>query len=518
MKNLPLGIQTFRDFIKENYIYVDKTKPIHDLFARGGKYYFLSRPRRFGKSVLISTLAEIFSGNKELFKGLWIYDNIPWTQYPVIHLDLSKVSFKTPAILEKALDIRVEKIAADYNVQVDHRFFLKEKFEQLVEKMAQKQKVVILVDEYDKPLIDYIEAGKIETAKKIRDVLKSFYSVIKGLDPHLRFVFITGVSKFSRVSVFSDLNNLIDITLDANYSTLLGYTEAELQHYFSPYIKQMAEKRGTSTEDLIETIRKWYNGYSWDGENFVYNPFSILNLFNSSSFENFWFAAGTPTFLVNSIMKRKIEPMEFENLPVKDHVFNSYDLENLNAVALLFQTGYLTIKQVTREAEVKTYVLSYPNQEVRDSFLSHLFGEYTQKDTDFGTRLLERISKAVKADDIDGFIQKIKSLLASIPYRIFMGKKEAYYHSLIYLILRLSGASVSCEDPTNLGRIDAVLETGEKIYIMEFKMGSEKEAIAQIKAMKYYEKYLGSGKEIVLLGIGFDPGKRNIGNYLLGSP
>jgi hypothetical protein len=518
MKNLPLSIQTFRDFIKEDYIYVDKTKPIHDLFARGGKYYFLSRPRRFGKSVLISTLAEIFSGNQELFKGLWIYDKIQWTQYPVIHLDLSKVTFKTPAILEKALDTRVEKIAADFNVQLDHGLFLKEKFEQLVEKISQKQKVVILVDEYDKPLINYIESGKIETAKKIRDVLKSFYSVIKGLDPYLRFVFFTGVSKFSRVSVFSDLNNLVDITLAENYSTLLGYTEAELQHYFSPYIKQLADKRGISTQDLTESIRKWYNGYSWDGENFVYNPFSILNLFDSSSFKNYWFSTGTPTFLIKLIKNRKIEPMEFENLPVKSYTFDSYELENLNIVALLFQTGYLTVKKIAVEDLVETFHLSYPNHEVRDSFLSHLFGEFTQKDTDFGTRMLDRISKAVKAGDIDGFVREIKSLLASIPYQIFMGKKEAYYHSIIYLILKLSGAAVRCEDPTNLGRIDAELETGNKIYILEFKMGSEQEALAQIKELKYYEKYLGTGKEIVLLGIGFDPGKRNIGNYLLGTP
>ena len=515
MKNLPLGIQTFRDFIKEDYIYVDKTKSIHDLFARGGKYYFLSRPRRFGKSVLISTLVEIFSANKELFKGLWIYDKIQWTQHPVIHLDLSKISFKTPAILEKALDIQIEKIAADYNIKVDHKLFLKEKFEQLVEKLSQKQKVVILVDEYDKPLINYIESGKIETAKKVQEILKSFYGVIKGLDEYLRFVFITGVSKFSRVSVFSDLNNLVDITLDANYSTLLGYTETELQQYFSPFIEQMAEKQRTSTSDLLSTIRKWYNGYSWDGENFVYNPFSILNLFSSSSFENFWFVTGTPTFLINSIKKRKSEPMEFENLLVKSYIFNSSDIGNLNITALLFQTGYLTIKKVIREAEMKTYVLSYPNHEVRDSFLNHLFGEYAQKNTDLGTRLLERVSKAVSAGNINEFIQEIKSLLASIPYQIFMGKKEAYYHSLIYLILRLSGVSVNCEDPTNLGRIDAVLETENKIYIMEFKMGSEKEAISQIKAMKYYEKYLGRGKEIVLLGIAFDPRKRNIGNYLM---
>ena len=518
MKNLPLSIQTFSKFVEGNYLYVDKTKSIYNLISGGGEYFFLSRPRRFGKSLLISTLAEIFSGNKELFKGLWIYDKIEWTQYPVIHIDCSKLSFKTPEMLEKALDTRVEKIASDHNIQLDHGLFLKEKFGQLLEKMSQKQKVVVLIDEYDKPLTEYMEANEIETAKRIRKVLKNFYGVIKASDAFLRFVFITGVSKFARVSVFSDLNNLIDITLLENFSTLLGYTEAELQHYFSPYIKQMAEKWGASKNHLIQTIQKWYNGYSWDGENFVYNPFSILNLFNANSFENFWFSTGTPTFLIELIKNQQCDVVEFENLPVKSYTFDSYDIENMDIAALLFQTGYLTIKKIILEKNEKTYHLSYPNKEVRDSFLNHLFGEFTQKKMGFNTRLLERIGKAVEADDMDRFIQEIKSLFASIPYHMFIGEREAYYHSIIYLVLRLNGAAVRGEDPTNIGRIDAVLETGNKIYVMEFKMGSEQEAIAQIKEKKYYEKYLNSGKEIVLMGIGFDPEKRNISNYLLASP
>ncbi|MDQ1352734.1 MAG: family ATPase [Acidobacteriota bacterium] len=515
MKNLPLSIQTFRDFIDQDYIYVDKTKQIHDLFATGGRYYFLSRPRRFGKSLLLSTMAEIFSGNKELFKGLWIYDKIEWTKYPVIHIDLSKMDFETPTKLKESLKQFLNETAVFYGVTLDEKKTYKESFVELIKKLSSLGRVVILVDEYDKPITEFLEAGKIETAKNNRKVLKNFFGVIKGSDAFLRFVFITGVSKFSRVSIFSDLNNLIDITLMENFAALLGYTEAELTQYFSPYMEQMAIKRGISKSNLAETIRKWYNGYSWDGENFVYNPFSILNLFNANRFRNFWFTSGTPTFLIQLIRRNKSKIREFENLAVENYTFDSYDIENMNIEALLFQTGYLTIKKITTENEEDTYHLSYPNKEVRDSFLTYLLGEFSRKDIIFSSRFLKRIDELVKAGDIDGFIREIKSLFASIPSHIFIGDREAYYHSIIYLILKLAGAEVRCEDPTNIGRIDAVLETGNKIYIMEFKLSSEHEAMEQIKKMKYYEKYLGSGKEIALLGAGFDPKKRNIGNYLL---
>jgi hypothetical protein len=517
MKNLPLSVQTFSKFGKGNYLYVDKTKSIYELISGGGEYFFLSRPRRFGKSLLISTLAEIFSGNKELFQGLWIYDKIEWTQFPVVHIDFSKIDYETPEKLKESIKQFLDKVAKNYGLKLDKERSYKESFVDLIERLSVKGMVVVLIDEYDKPIIEYIEADEIETAKKIRKILKNFYGVIKGSDAFLRFVFITGVSKFSKVSVFSDLNNLIDITLSENFSTLLGYTETELQHYFSPYIEQMAEKRGMSKSYLTETIREWYNGYSWDGKNFVYNPFSILNLFHTNSFGNFWFSTGTPTFLIQLIKSQQIELMEFENLAVTTFTFDSYDIENMDIAALLFQTGYLTVKKITIEDEEKTYELSYPNHEVRNSFLTYLLGEYTQKKSGVNTRLLKRIGKAVEADDMDRFVRELKSLFASIPYHIFIGDREAYYHSIIYLLLSLNGAAVKAEDPTNIGRIDAVLETGNIIYIMEFKIGSEQEALEQIKEMKYYEKYLNKGKEIVLMGIGFDPEKRNIGNYLLES-
>jgi len=517
MKNLPIGVQSFIKLINGNYLYIDKTRDIYNLFAKGGQYYFLSRPRRFGKSLLISTLAEIFSGNKELFKGLWIYDRIEWTQHPVIHFDFSSISRKTPEMLEDALDALVEKTAADNNIQLTPGFFLIEKFAQLLEKMAHEEQVVILIDEYDKPMIEYMEADKMETAKEIRRVLKNFFGVIKGSDAFLRFVFITGVSKFSKVSVFSDLNNLRDITLSKEFSTMLGYTESEMKHYFKPYMEQLADETEKSKDQLSQEIKQWYNGYSWDGKNFVYNPFSILNLFMEKSFGNFWFSTGTPSFLVKLIRDRQKDLMEFENLPVQSYTFETYDIENMDTAGVLFQTGYLTIKRITIENNKSTYLLSYPNQEVRESFLTCLFGEYTQKESSTGTQLLERMRKAVAADDMARFIQEMKSLFASIPYHIFIGEREAYYHSIIYLVLSLTGAAVKCEDPTNIGRIDAVLETENKIYILEFKMGSEQDALRQIKEMTYYEKYRGSGKAIMLMGIGFDPEKRNIGHYLLES-
>ncbi|MCP4154226.1 MAG: ATP-binding protein [bacterium] len=517
MKNLPIGVQAFGKLISGNYLYIDKTKDIYNLFADGGQYYFLSRPRRFGKSLLISTLIEIFSGNKELFKGLWIYDKIQWLQYPVVHIDCSKLTFKTPEMFEQALEKKVEEIAANYNIQLDQGLFLKEKFGKLLEKLALKQKAVVLIDEYDKPLIEYMEMGEIETAKKIRRILKNFYAVIKGSDAHLRFVYITGVSKFSKVSVFSDLNNLRDITLSKKFASMLGYTETEMKHYFGPYLPALAEETGLKAEALSKEIRKWYNGYSWDGKTFVYNPFSILNLFMENAFDNYWFSTGTPSFLIKLIKNQRSRITEFENLSVRGYTFDSYDIDNMEIAAILFQTGYLTIKKIMVKGikKVKTFGLSYPNQEVRDSFLTHIFSAYTRKDMSGSTRFIERVSEAVEGDDMERFILEMKALFASIPYNIFIGEREAYYHSIIYLVLKLNGFVVRPEDQTNVGRIDAVLETESKIYIMEFKVGSAQEAMKQIKTKKYFEKFQATGKAIILMGVGFDPEKRNIGDFLL---
>jgi hypothetical protein len=504
MKKLPVGIQTFSKLIKGNYLYVDKTEEIYKLLSGGGQSYFLSRPRRFGKSLLISTLKEIFSGNKELFKGLWIYDKWEWEEYPVIHLDFLGLEYEGREQLVKTLEFLLNQNAAVHGIQLTEDGYDK-RFRELILKLSRENPVVILVDEYDKPLIDYVENDEIETARENRKVLKTFYGAIKGADEYLKFVFITGVSKFSKVSIFSGLNNPDDISVGNRFSTLLGYTHQELLYYFKDRLGELP----------VETIKKWYNGYSWDGRNFVYNPLSILYLFTTGEFDNYWFSTGTPTFLTKLIRAKKRNILEFDNLPASSFAFDSYDIEDMEIIPLLFQTGYLTIKEIIIKKEKKKYRLGYPNKEVRDSFMTYLFREYTQQDLTLNTRLLERMSEAIEENDMDRLMEEMKSLFASIPYHIFIGEKEAYYHSIIYLILRLCGAHIAAEDPTNIGRLDAVLETETKIHILEFKIGSEQEALEQIKQKRYHEKYTGSGKDIVLIGIGFDPQNRNIGNYLV---
>ncbi|MCK4765124.1 MAG: ATP-binding protein [Candidatus Aminicenantes bacterium] len=512
MKNLPVGIQTFDKIIKGNYLYVDKTKDIYNILARGEQYYFLSRPRRFGKSLLISTLEELFSGNKELFAGLWIYDKIEWRNYPVISIDFTKISYKTADVLEASIKRLLEDKARAFGIKLDKEKDYKESFSQLIEAVSGQGKVVVLIDEYDKPIIDRIEEKEI--AAKNRDVLREFYSVIKAADKHIKFVFITGVSKFSKVSVFSGLNNLRDITLSKSFSQLLGYTEAELRRYFAQNIEKMAAELGIGKEELLEKIRRWYNGYSWDGENFVYNPFSILNLFTENSFGNFWFASGTPTFLIKTIREHDVRIEELENYSTDSSVFESYDIERLNAVSLLFQTGYLTVGRVEKLSVTRSrYFLTFPNIEVKESLLKHVLADFTGKfPNEAGNTVFDLIEK-IESNDLEGFITILKSLFAAIPAHIFIKNREAYYHSVIYLVLTLLGVVIQAEVYTNKGRIDAVIETGSHIYILEFKMGTAAQALTQVKENKYFEKYMASGKEVVLIGIGFDVEQKNLTDY-----
>jgi hypothetical protein len=504
MKNLPIGIHTFSDLITQNYLYVDKTKDIFNLFARGGKYYFLSRPRRFGKSLLIFTLKEIFSGNKELFKGLWIYDKIDWEKYPVIHVDFLGLKYGNKEELIETIEYLIAQNAALYEIKLKENGYDK-RFRELIAELSKKNKVVILVDEYDKPIIDFVEKNKKDIATENRDILRNFYSVIKGADEYLKFAFITGVSKFSKVSVFSVLNNLNDITLDEKYATMLGYTEEELLHYFPV--------PGADSETL-DQIRTWYNGYSWDGKRFVYNPFSILLYFEKKAFADYWFATGTPTFLIKAIKEKDIPVMEFEKVEADTTTFESFEIENMEITPLLFQTGYLTIKgkEVTDDGTI--YQLSYPNKEVRESFLKHLLKDFTEKRSIESLKILRALKSSLDENHLDSFFSTIKSLFASIPYDIFIQHREGYYHTIIYLLLRLAGITIQPESESNIGRVDAVAETETHIYIIEFKIGTSEEALKQIKEKKYYEPYLASGKVITLLGIGIDPEQRNIGTYI----
>ena len=347
MKKLPLGIQTFSKIIEEDYLYIDKTEEIYNLI-NSGNYFFISRPRRFGKSILVSTLEEIFAGNRELFKGLYIYDRIEWEEYPVIFLDFSSIAYNTDTILREALLAFIDKTAEKYKLKLSAKF-LKGRFQELIEKLSKKNKVVVLIDEYDKPIVDYVTDK--DKAKSNREVLREFYSVLKSCDKYLKFVFITGVSKFSKVSIFSGMNNLEDITLKKISVKLLGITEEEIFKYLSLHMNNLVNETGLAREELLEEVKYWYDGYSWDGRVKLFNPHSLLYLFKYCEFNNYWFTSGTTAFLMDIIKKSVFAPANLEGVTLGSYVFDSYDIENMDINSLLFQTGYLTVKDINKKED-----------------------------------------------------------------------------------------------------------------------------------------------------------------------
>ncbi|MCP5050154.1 MAG: ATP-binding protein [bacterium] len=512
MKKLPIGIQTLRHLIEDDYLYVDKTRDIYNLIDQGGKYNFLSRPRRFGKSLLVSTLEEIFSGNKELFKNLWIYDRIKWEKYPVLKIDFTLLNYKTPDQLEASLERYLEEEAEKYDITLNKEKNYKEYLPELIKKMAANGRVVLLVDEYDKPIIDHIE--NIERATNNRAVLKSFYETLKGVDAYLKFVFITGVSKFSKVSVFSGLNNLDDMTLDRRYPTIAGYTEEEIDTHFNDELEALGKRWNLNADELRAKVKRWYNGYSWDGKNKLYNPVSIHNLINQQEFSNYWFSTATPTFLLKLIRQKELSVIEFEDFEMDKSGLDSYEIENIRIAPLLFQTGYLTVSRVEMEYGEKTLYLSYPNHEVRESFLKHLLESFTDEAA-IGSKQLKQLKKFLVMNDLPGFFKQMTSLFASLNYDMAVKDREGYYQTVIYLVLKLIGVETDTEVETNLGWLDAVIETATHIYIIEYKMGTAERALKQIKEKKYYEKYQANEKQITLVGVGFDMKAGNISGYKL---
>ncbi len=508
MKKLPIGIQTFSKLIKDGCLYVDKTRQIAELI-QFGDYLFLSRPRRFGKSLLVSTLYEIFSGNQELFQGLYIYDKIEWQSYPVILIDFNNISHKNDEVFNSSLLSFLDKVAGKYDIVLENQF-IGDKFAELIEKIAEKtqQKVVILIDEYDKPIVNYVD--DIEKAAKNREILREFFGVLKSSDAFLRFVFLTGVSKFARVSIFSDLNNILDITLSKQFATLLGYTQPELESYFAQHIQTLCFELGIKKAQLKTQIKTWYDGYSWNAKDNVYNPFSILNLFAVRRFSNYWFATGTPTLLIKLIKQTRRDVTEFENKKVSEIVFDSYNIENLNVFALLFQTGYLTITHVDKKARTPQYVLNYPNFEVKEAFITYLFESFTQNGLEEIQPATEDLRTYLQEENVEGFMNLIRALFAKIPYPLHI-QQEAYYHSLFYMIAVLMGVEIDLEVLTDKGRVDGVLALEEKIYLIEFKYGKAgtdmdtltQKAIQQILDKNYGERFLNDTRPRHFLGIGF---------------
>ncbi|MCD4817970.1 MAG: ATP-binding protein [Candidatus Cloacimonetes bacterium] len=515
MKNLGIGIQELSEFKKRNLIYVDKTEIINKLIT-SGKYYFLSRPRRFGKSLLVNTIKEIYLGNKDLFFDTWIYNNRNWEEKnPIIKISFSSISYREQG-LKNGLELFFDNFAKKVNLTYTESDY-SGKFKELIEFLGEKDGVVILIDEYDKPIIDFLDKKSAEIAEKNKDILKNLYSGLKDCDKYIKLLFITGVSKFSRVSIFSELNNLTDITLSEKYSQIVGYTEKEIVKNYSTYFKIIENKFRINREILLKNMKLWYNGYSWDGDFFLYNPFSILNLFENCNFSNYWFKSGTPTFLTKLIKKQNIDIKKYDNsdFTIEDDAFDSYEIGNIDLNILLFQTGYLTIKKkiINPENFSISYKISYPNKEVRDSFYKFLISEFTEIDKTQFTEITKFLKESLEESNIEQFIIILKSLYANIPYEIFMKNAESYYHTIIYLILKLLGVKVFVEKHTNKGRIDAVIETKKYIFIIEFKMGCVNSALKQLKEKKYYEPYLSDSREIYNIGIAFDEKERNIKEY-----
>jgi hypothetical protein len=505
VQKLPIGIQTFSTIRQENYLYVDKTEAIYRLLT-SGIYFFLSRPRRFGKSLTLSTIKAIFAGERALFKGLWIEERWDWTKiHPVIHFSFSSIGYKSLG-LEAAIEAELRVIGAQMGVQLEESGIARI-FRELIQKLATTTKVVILIDEYDKPLIDYLEDKA--QAHAHQQILKSFYSVIKDSDPYIEFLLLTGVSKFSKVSIFSDLNNLSDITLDRAFADLTGYTQAELLHYFAAYLPATETLLGLSRTELLEQVRLWYNGYSWDGHVHVYNPFSILSFFQKADFRNFWFETGTPTFLLTLMKENRL--FALDNLEVNELAFASYDITRLQILPILFQTGYLTIKS---KEEFGLYRLGYPNREVEASMLMYLIGELGHDEPALTTPMVVHLYRAFRANDLAQVIKLIKSIFKNIPSQIFIRDAEAYYHSLIYLVFFYLGQYTQSEVSTNDGRLDCVVQTATHIYILEFKLdASAAAALKQIKDRNYHEKYTTDPRPKVLVGINFSSAKKTVDDW-----
>ena len=515
LKPLPIGIQTFKDIIEGGFLYVDKTKWIYELIRYPKGVYFLARPRRFGKSTLISTLKEIFEGNRELFQGLWLYDSpYRWEAYPIIRLDFSLSQVENADELKRSIKRYISQVAQQYQVSIGEGEY-HEQFAELISTLAAKNKVVILIDEYDKPIIDNI--GNMKEAQRIREVLKGFYTVIKGMDAYIRFVLLTGISKFSKVGVFSGLNNLEDITMSPAFSSVLGIAEEEISTYFKDYIPDFAEKEELSADQLLEKMRHWYNGFcfSADGQN-VYNPFSLLLFFKQQRFANFWFETGTPTFLIKLIREKGYDVRQIDTLEIDELSFSTYEIENLGVVPLLFQTGYLTIKGYSKDAGL--YRLYYPNYEVEHAFLRYLLDSFSYTENGLAGGYLWKLVQALAEKAFERFFEILEVFFAEIPYDIQM-KQERYYQTIFYLLFKLIGLKVGAEVRTNRGRIDAVVELEESVFIFGFKLDeSEAEALRQIKERGYFERYRLKGKEIYLVGVRFETEKRSIGGWQIESP
>jgi len=515
LKHLPLSIQTFADIIRQGGLYVDKTAYLYQLLdeKKLANKYFLSRPRRFGKSTTLTTLESIFQGKKELFTDLFISTtDYSWPVHPVIRLDMKYASHPTFERAEIGLRNLLNAIAKNNDIELSAEL-IEDAFTDLIEKLHKKiqQKVVVLIDEYDKPLIDLLD--DIPEAKKIQGLLKRFYGVLNSADENIRFALITGVSKFTKVSVFSDLNHLTDLTMDVRYAALCGYTQEELECYFVDYIEKLAHTENKTKEETLEKIKLWYNGYRLTKADIkVYNPWSTMHLFDKQSFENHWFETGTPTFLVQAMKKEAFDLSSIKK-SISSEDFSTYDIEHLQILPLLFQTGYLTIKGY--DAELDGYELDFPNLEVAKAFSSQLVNVFCElRETENTIRFA--LLAALKENNLEAFFSSLNSLFAKIPSHLH-GQAEAYYHSIFIAACVMAGVPIEAEVNVSMGRADAILQSPAAIYVIEFKINQSVEvALKQIADKRYTEAYLSLGKPVIAVGVSFSSAERKIVEWRAG--
>ena len=510
MEKIATDTYSFKDIREGGSVYVDKTAILKTL-ADGslGKQFFIARPRRFGKSLAVSTLQCLFEGRRDLFRGLAIEPDWNWSKtYPVLKLDMAGCQAATTDMLWQKIRVQLLRNAERLGVPLREGLPVSGQFEMLISDLAERAtdgKMVLLVDEYDKPLLGHL--GKPDV-NDIRDALKEFYGVIKTCEGLQRFAFITGVSKFSKVSIFSDLNNLNEFSMDARVATLFGYTHEEVKANFPEALAALGAKQGLDAEATFARLVRWYDGYRFHQDAVpVFNPVSVGKCLSSGEFDPYWFETGTPTFLLKLMEKN---PVLLDEIEVSQTAFSNYEPDRPALISLLYQTGYLTIGGTRQEGEERLYRLVCPNYEVRKAFNESLSVAFSHLDGFEHASLLTQMVEALRADDVDDMLDALSCFFANIPANVTL-KREKYYQSLFYAVFVLIGARTHAECWTNRGRVDAVVETPRGIFVFEFKLdGTAEAALAQIKAKGYAEKWLRCGKKVTLVGAAFDAGMRNL--------
>lgn len=512
-KLYPIGIQNFESLRKDGYFYVDKTRLIYQL-VKTGRYYFLSRPRRFGKSLLISTLEAYYQGKKELFEGLAIEQlEKDWIKHPILHLDLNNEKYDTPESLDGILNDNLEKWESLYGTRSSEVSFSL-RFAGIIQRAYEQtgQRVVILVDEYDKPMSQAI--GNEELQKYFRNTLKPFYGALKSKDGCIKLGFLTGVTKFGKVSVFSDLNNLIDISMDEQYVELCGITEKEIHDNMEEDVQILASKQKMTYEEVCFELKECYDGYHFVEDSIgIYNPFSLLNTFYKMKFGSYWFETGTPTYLVELLKKSNYDLQRITHEETDAEVLNSIDSTSRNPIPVIYQSGYLTIKGFDKRFGI--YKLGFPNREVEEGFVKYLLPFYTSIDAIESPFQIRKFIDEVELGDYNAFFHRLQSFFADTPYELIRDL-ELHYQNVLFIVFKLIGFYVKAEYHTSQGRIDLVLQTDHFIYVMEFKLeGTAEEALQQINDKHYAQAFATDARKLFKIGVNFSKETRNIEKWIV---